>query len=249
MNHGLRFCESYEDFLKRIFSFEKAEFTFGTEKFESSGSVMAKVNEDGSFRRFIGDTVVFDLEPEQKRTINEQYIKPLYRVAPECFAEKFHESTLHVTLHDLSATGSNDYEVLQKMFETEVQLAKKLKKMPIKVQKIEMVTTCVFNMVNTSLVLGLVPKTHEDFEKLMEMYCFVDGIHQLPYPLTPHITLAYYGRNVLDGEKMRGIEQVVNTLNRESLNITLSTVRLYYQKFIDMNTFFNIMSFCDVRAF
>jgi len=243
MNQESRPRESYEDFLERIFSFENPNFTFGLEKFEPSGSVVAKVDADGKFSRFVGDTVVFDLEPLQKRFIQTRYIEPLYRVAPECFAEKFHESTLHMTLHDLNSSEYDDYEVLKKMFETEVELAKRLQDVASTPDSIHMVTTCVFNMVNTSLVLGLIPKSDADYHKLMKLYYLVDEVCQLPYPLTPHITLAYYNRYGFEGEKLRAIERTVNEMNGRNHEIVLSTSRLYYQKFVSMNEFFNIMPF------
>ena len=238
-----RCCESYDDFLRRIFSFQNPNFTFGVGRFEPSGSVPYKVNADGTFSSFIGDTVVFDLEQSQKHFIKTHYIEPLYSVSWNCFAEKFYESTLHMTLHDLNSSQYNDFAVMQKMFETEVELARRLRDVAHKPDDIHMVTTCVFNMVNTSLVLGLKPKTEEDYGKLMKLYYLVDEVCQLPYPLTPHITLAYYNRYGFEGEQLGEIERVVNEMNRDSFEITLSTGKLYYQKFLNMNEFFNIMPF------
>lgn len=236
-------CESYDAFLNRIFSFEKQDFSFGVERVEPSASVKDKVNEDRTFRYFIGDTVVFDLEDSQKSFIQNHYVEPLYRVAEDCLAEKFNERTLHMTLHDLNSSAQNDSRVMQRMFETEVALAQRLHEANIRAERINMVTTCVFNMVNTSLVLGLKPKTKEDYEKLMKLYWFVEDVLQLPYPLTPHITLAYYRRNGFEGMQLQDIERVINELNRETFEITLSTDRLYYQKFVNMNEFVNIMPF------
>jgi len=235
--------ESYDNFLGRIFSFEKPDFSFGVAKFNPSGSVSKKVNEDGTFRRFIGDTVVFDLEHSQKQLIKTFYIDPLYDVAGGCFAEKFHETTIHMTLHDLNSSEYDDYDVLKKMFETEVELVKRIRDVACAPDSIKMVTTCVFNMVNTSMVIGLVPKTQEDYHKLMKLYNVVDDICQLPYPLTPHITLAYYNRNGFEGELLTEIERIVNKMNDVSHEIVLSTSRLYYQKFVNMNTFFNVIPF------
>jgi len=234
---------SFKNFLDRIFSFEHSDFSFWGEKFIPSASVPKKVNEDGSFKRFIGDTVVFDLDDSQKRFIKTHFVDPLYNVAGDCFAEKFHESTLHMTLHDLNSSEYDDYEVLKKMFETEVELAKRLQDVASTPDSIHMVTTCVFNMVNTSLVLGLIPKSDADYHKLMKLYYLVDEVCQLPYPLTPHITLAYYNRYGFEGEKLRAIERTVNEMNGRNHEIVLSTSRLYYQKFVSMNEFFNIMPF------
>jgi len=235
--------ESFRGFLDRIFSFEHGNFSFYGDKFTPSASVPKKVNEDGSFSRFIGGTVVFDLEESEKQLIKTKFVDPLYRVAGDCFAEKFHESTLHMTLHDLNSSEYEDYEFLKKMFETEVELSKRLQELASAPDSIHMVTTCVFNMVNTSLVLGLIPRCDEDYHKLMKLYYLVDEVCKLPYPLTPHITLAYYGRNGFEGEQLRAIERTVKEMNNGNHEIILSTSRLYYQKFTNMNQFFNIMPF------
>jgi len=240
---NLKQHESYNDFLERIFSFENPNFSFGVEKFNPSGSVFKKVNEDGTFRRFIGDTVVFDLEQSQKQLIKTDYIDPLYSVSGDCFAEMFNESTLHMTLHDLNSSEYDDYDVLKNMFDTEVELAKILRNVTTLPDRIDMVTTCVFNMVNTSLVIGLKPKTPKAYYELMTLYQVVDEIYQLPYPFTPHITLAYYRRNGFEGKQLEEIERVVNEMNCKRHEITLFPSRLYYQKFVNMNEFFSIIPF------
>lgn len=239
----MSYCESYEAFKKRIFSFQKQDFSFGAKHLDPSSSVKDKVNEDRTFRHFIGDTVVFDLDDSQKNFVQNHYVEPLYRLAGDCFAEKFKEHTLHMTLHDLNSSAQADIAVMQKMFETEVILAQRLREAEFNPECINMITTCVFNMVNTSLVLGLRPKTEDDYNKLMKLYYFVEDICCLPYPLTPHITLAYYNQNGFAGAKLQEIERVVNDLNNNNFEIILSTDRLYYQRFINMNTFFNIMRF------
>lgn len=235
--------ESYEEFSRRIFSFQKSDFSFGVDRFVSSGSVKNKVGFDGKFNRFIGDTVVFDLDDSQKKFIYEYYVNPLYWVAPDCLAEQLKESTFHMTLHDLNASTQDDFMVMKRMFETEISLARVIDESEIKSEKIDMATTCVFNMVNTSLVLGLKPKTYKDYYKLMSLYQLVEGIYQLPYPFTPHITLAYYCRDGFEGKQLEILQNTVNELNCESFDITLSTDRLYYQKFISMNDYFNVMRF------
>lgn len=237
--------EGFENFLQRIYSFERPEFKFGVDHFVPNSSVQNKVEDDRSFSHFIGDTVVFNLDQTQKKIVFEKYIEPLYRVAPQCFAEKLREQTLHMTLHDLNATRlyGVDRDVMCSMFNTEVEIYRLIKWLKTEPQTINMVTTCAFNMVNTSIVLGLRPKTEEDYEKLMHFYCYIDTIKSLPYPLTPHITLAYFNRDSFDGEEMRKIEEVINQVNREYLEFPLSTERLFYQKFTSMNEYFDILPF------
>lgn len=239
----MSYYEDYATFQKRIFSIEKPEFSFGMETLVPSGSVRDKVDEDGKFRFFVGDTVVFDLEGSQKKLINHQYIAPLYKVASRCFAEKLREKTFHMTLHDLNASTCADAEVMRRMFATELLLAKKLAENESRDEEICMETTCVFNMVNTSLVLGLKPKSQLDYDKLMSLYMFVEDVHQLSYQFTPHITLAYFRNNNLAHSELTEIERVVNDLNTMHFDITISTSRLYYQRFVSMDKFFNIMPF------
>ena len=101
-------------------------------------------------------------------------------------------------------------------------------------------TKFIFNMVNTSLVLGLYPVNEEEYAKLMVLYDSIDKIKSLPYPFTPHITLAYYNRFGFSENSKRKLETVVNSLNKESFLIELNTDNLYYQKFTNMNNYINI---------
>lgn len=237
------FCdyESYEKFLERIFSFQRSDFKFGFDKLYPSASVKSKVNENGEFNRFVGDTVVFNLDDAQKRFIKDYYISPLHRVGSDYFAEKLDESMLHMTLHDLNASDREDEKFMADMLETEILLYKIISDIGIKSESIEMETTCVFNMVNTSLVLGMKPKSEEDYHKLMGIYQMVESVLKLPYSFTPHITLAYYNRNGIEGVQLQRLERTINELNREKFDIVLSTDKLYYQKFINMNGYYNIM--------
>lgn len=236
------YAETYDKFLERIFSFQKREFAFGVERLNPSFSVERKVGIDGKFNKFCGDTVVFELDGSQKHFIKEYYIEPLYQVASDAFAEKLSEHTLHMTLHDLNASDMVEF-IPERIFYDEIALTNMMREFYLGSHEIKMETTCVFNMVNTSMVLGLKPKTWDDYNKLMRLYQLIENVHSLPYPFTPHITLAYYNRVGFEGEKLRRIEQMVNELNRETFDITLSTDRLYYQKFTSMNEYFNIMNF------
>ena len=237
--------EGFENFLQRIYSFEKPDFKFGVDVFCPNGSITNKVESNGAFSLFVGDTVVFNLDQTQKKVVFEKYIEPLYKVAPYCFAEKLREQTLHMTLHDLNATRlfGCDHDTMCSMFSTEIEIYRLIEWLKTEPQTINMVTTCAFNMVNTSMVLGLRPKTEEDYEKLMHCYCYIERIKSLPYLFTPHITLAYFNRYSFDSYEIRRIEEVINHVNQDSLEIPLSTESLFYQKFTGMNTYFDILPF------
>lgn len=144
-----------------------------------------------------------------------------------------------MTLHDLS-NSPNLQEVAAEVFENELKVIERLDK--VNVQKIKMKSTYFFNMVNTSLVLGLCPMNEAEYAKLMELYGLFDGVKQLDYPLTPHITLAYYSVNGFDMKAVQKLEALVNELNTTDMEIELDIKQLYYQKFISMNEYINVVN-------
>lgn len=227
--------EHYQDFLNRIDAFEKPELQLGDGDFRVSPSVAAKVCEDNSFRAFYGDTVVFDLSGSEKAAI-QSYVDALYRAVPECFCERLIEATFHLTLHDLSNSP-----VLQDIAEQRIANEQKLKALlseqPVQHQTIQMRSKAVFNMVNTSLVMGFCPVSEQEYRKLMRLYERINAVKELPYPLTPHITLAYYNSAGFGQAAAGRLAQTVNRLNSEGLEITLDTSRLQYQHFQSMNDY------------
>lgn len=98
-------------------------------------------------------------------------------------------------------------------------------------------------MVNTSIVLGLYPADEIEYKKMMKLYQLVDDIKNLPYPLTPHITLAYYNRNGFSKDLVSRLENTVNKLNENIFEIELSTEKLVYQKFTSMNDYKSVFDF------
>lgn len=236
--------ESYHAFLERIFSFEKPDIDLATAAsetpvFKVNSSVAQKVANDNTFKGFYGDTVVFDLEDTTKARL-ANYVTQLYSNASECFCERLHNSTFHMTLHDLSngpvlQNISGEMEVnerhLRQIFET------------MSPQTIRMKSTYLFNMVNTSLVLGLCPVDEKEYHKLMELYYIIDAVKTLPYPLTPHITLAYYNLNGFDAnaaEKLAKIVRTINIAEYDPFEIVLDTNCLCYQHFTSMNDYKDI---------
>ena len=232
--------ESYREFLNRINSFQKPELELGVGDFEVNSSLKKKVQADNSFATFYGDTVVFDLDDKTKEFLADCTDK-LYTVVPNCFCEKLVSNTFHMTLHDLSNSPVLS-DVAEDVFKNEIALAKKVKAQPIATQTIEMESTCIFNMVNTSLVMGLKPVNENEYKKLMGLYNCVDSIRGLPYPLTPHITLAYYNRNGFSYDEKLKLENVVNQMNKYHIKVKLNTENLFYQKFMSMNDYISVMN-------
>ena len=230
--------EKYQEFLDRIGRFQLPDMDLGKSYFKGKPSLAYKIDENNRLKDFFGDTVVFELDQDTKKTIGG-LIDEIYEAAPECFAERLENATLHMTLHDLSNSA--------RLSQVAREMEKNLEEMKKRAESfgncaIRMRTSVIFNMVNTSLVIGLVPICEGEFDKLMKLYGIVDEVKRAEYPLTPHVTLGYYNVHGFDEESARALEEIVGRLNRmEPMNITLDTDRLYYQRFTGMNRYENIV--------
>lgn len=233
--------ENYRDFIKRI-SYQKAELQIGKSHFDPDERVYEKVNRSNGFKPFYGDTVVFDLDRRTKAKI-AGIIDRLYEIAPECFCEKIKEETIHMTLHDLSASDKLE-NVASEAFDNEVKLLRVLKDNPQKPVTIKMKTNFIINMVSTSLVLALVPENEAEWNKLQQLYDLINQVKVCPYPfLTPHITLAYFNYNGFDASSADKLKAKVYELNQNRFDVTLQTNKLYYQKFVSMNDYYSVFPF------
>ncbi len=239
--------ETYQEFLNRISEFEKPEFGIGEQDFKPSEGVLQKVGLDNCFSPFAGDTVVFKIFKKDRDKIDE-YIDKLYSKAPECFCERLYANTIHMTLHDL--TTLHDCPSFSSAESFVDQLDNNLSKlMELKSQKafevpgissgIRMRTNFMINMVNTSIVLCLIPDTAEDYKKLISLYSIIDdNVLKLPYPFTPHVTLAYYNRNGFNSYSVDKLKALVTNLNtNDNFTIYLDPMNLVYQRFSSMNCF------------
>ena len=234
--------ETYQDFLTRINSFEKQCWSFAPGDFTANLSLTKKVHPDNSFRPFYGDTVVFDLDDTTKERLLK-WLDKLYAEAPECFCERLYADTFHMTLHDLCNSETLE-EVAAELFANEQKVREKCTEMTVPAS-IKMKSKYIFNMVNTSLVLGLYPADEAEYKKLMELYYMFDDVKRLDYPLTPHITLAYYNVHGFSNTSAKKLEELVCQLNfaelENEMEIVLEAKDLYYQHFDSMNHYTNVL--------
>ena len=175
--------ETYKDFLERI-SYQYPELLLEEGDFKPDKRVYEKVNPDNRFKPFFGDTVVFELDSSTKERVIQQ-IKKLYDAVPVCFSEQINTDTFHMTLHDLSASDKLE-KVAAEVFKNEVELLRLVKEKPQQPKTIKMKSNYIINMVNTSLVLALVPENETEWIKLQALYDLVNEVRVCPYPfLTP----------------------------------------------------------------
>ena len=233
--------ETYREFLDRINSFEKKKIDYGNKFFKGNPSISQKVGKDNVFSNFYGDTIVFALDDSVKVKLAE-YVELLYYSAPECFCERLVPHTFHVTLHDLS-NAPVLRDVADELFENELKVIEKMREIQKqKNEKIKMKSKCIFNMVDTSLVLGLYPADEGEYRRLMDLYFLFDSVQKLSYPFTPHITLAYYNVDGFDLHAAGKLEEAVNMLNKNEMEIELDVNHLCYQKFRSMNDYIDIIN-------
>lgn len=231
--------ETYRDFLDRINSFEKKHMSFGNGDFKGNPSIANKVDGNNSFANYYGDTVVFALDDGTKEKLGV-YVDTLYHAAPECFCEKLLPNTFHVTLHDLSNSAVL-HEVSEELFRNELAVIDRIGEIQkLKPLRIRMKSNYIFNMVNTSLVLGLYPADEKNYNEIMELYTVFDGVKKLGYPFTPHMTLAYYNVNGFSARSAAVLAETVNRLNDE-IELQINLEHLFYQKFSSMNDYTDVV--------
>lgn len=191
-----------------------------------------KVDPAGRFRPFYGDTVIFDLTDEDKEWLSGLQ-RMLYTACGALLAEPLDPESFHITLHDLHS-GTDADVVADAISRSREGVKSLLTSLPGN-WAVSVRPTAVFSMVATSVVLGFEPVSEEDCAALMGLYGAIEQVVPVGYPLTPHVTLAYY-RPIAGGEDMlcllrKALAEVQGSMTPRTL--TLSQPR--YCAFTDMN--------------
>ena len=201
--------------------------------FSTNPNLRKKVDEAGKLLPFAGNTTVFLLDDGTKETLHRLQ-ESLYLAAPDMLAQPLQMSTFHMTLHDL-ANGTPDQPGLADYMAYTREKAKEILPRWKDFPPLRMNGTWLFNMVSTSIVLGLVPADEDSWRRLDEMYTALESVVNLGYALTPHITMAYFRPGTYSQERVR---QLSAALRPVDLEITLRIEDLVLQNFTDMNHYF-----------
>lgn len=200
--------------------------------FVTNPNLPQKVDEDGHFLPFRGNTTVFlleDGEKEQLAALQEE----LYAAVPEMLSARLETETFHMTLHDLVNGGAATEENMARAERETREILPRFSNG----ETIQMRGTWMFNMVNTSIVLGLEPVTEQGAKRLSAMYRSLESVVPLGYALTPHITLAYFRPGVYGPEQLAKLRQV---LKPAPVSVTLDMGNLVLQNFEDMNHYITL---------
>lgn len=198
--------------------------------FSTHPDLVQKVDGTGCFLPFYGNTVVFLLEEQTQQQL-EELRQTLYTAAGEILAEPLSANTFHMTLHDL-ANGRPNQPGLEKWMQQTKEKAQQILNGFTSFQPLEMKGTWLFNMVNTSIVLGLSPADVETSRQLTQMYAALEQVRPLGYALTPHITIAYFRPGRYPQAYVRRLNAALHPVE---ITIRLHGERLMLQSFQDMN--------------
>ena len=196
--------------------------------------LVEKVAPDGTLRPFFGNTMIFDLPQDVQLQIARMQ-QLLHHSCGFMLAEPLAPSTLHMTLHDL-LNGVDEAALAESVRQTGTQAKAILAELRQAAQPpIRLTSTLAFNMTNGSVALGFAPDTEADCAAIMGMHARFQDVVALNYPLTPHVTLAYYKPGVYDTAALAEALRAVNAL--EKVCITVDAHCLHYYQFTDMNTY------------
>lgn len=198
--------------------------------FETGRGLALKADRQRNLLPFYGNTVIFELEEEARRAL-EVLREELYRKAGWMFSQRLGQETFHMTLHDLVNGKEPDEGLRAEMGEAE-RGAKALLEQWKDRPDLHMRATWMFNMVNTSVVLGLEPEDEESRIALEEMYIALEKVVPLNRKLTPHITLAYYCPNQYFQYEVGFLRQALRPVE---LKFRLKMKDLQFRNFTDMN--------------
>lgn len=204
--------------------------------FTTNPNLHKKVDDEGNLLPFVGNTVVFLLDDDTKEQLR-QLQEELYRAAPDMLAKPLQMSTFHMTLHDL-ANGTPDQPGLSDYMNYTQERASQILPNWKADDPLRMKTTWLFNMVNTSIVLGLAPADEDSWHRLDAMYTALEDVVHLGYALTPHITMGYFLPGTYSQEQ---IQRLSSALRKVDLEITLDMKNLVFQEFSDMNHYETVL--------
>lgn len=180
--------ESLQAMTARVNSFELNSVPAETPFFVSDSAREKFEAITGEPRPFYGSTIIYDLDEEAKLWIDGLATR-LHDELGEGLAQPLPRESFHLTLHDLRAHPQ--LSAMSDVLFWDSRQVPALLEQARSVGPISMTVNAVFNLMNTSAVIGLLPTTADDCERVLAARATFDSC--VPSgAFTPHITLAYY---------------------------------------------------------
>ena len=199
--------------------------------------LVEKVAPDSTLLPFFGNTMIFDLPQDLQLTIARMQLL-LHHRCGFMLAQPLAPATLHMTLHDL--LNGVDAAALAEPVRRTGEAAKAILHRQRAAQQppIRLTSTLAFNMVNGSVALGFAPDAEADCAALMSMHRDYQSVVALDYPLTPHVTLAYFRPGSYAPEAVTALAEALAAINAlPRVHIAVDAGCLHYYTFEDMNTY------------
>ena len=148
-------------------------------------------------------------------------------------AERLRDESFHMTLHGLE-DGVPGTPGLAERMSAAAALARPILARHRQGPALRMRATRLFNMLHTSVVLGLAPADGDSYARLDAMYLELEEVKRLGYALTPHITMAYYRPGRYSAAQAA---RLASALRPVELELSLAMEDLVLQDFTDMNRY------------
>lgn len=201
---------------------------------QTAENLLLKVAATGSMEPFIGNTVVFPL-PEQTKQEISLIQRRLYQLCAPALAEPLEPAAFHMTLHDL-LSGKPTQELMDHIDCMKDSALNYIRRISDRGEIVHLHSTALFNMVNTSMVLGFEPMDEESCRRLMTDYDLLQEVVCLDYPFTPHVTVAYFQPGTIKPEMVEKLRSVVDEVKaQKKIEMEISEKAVEYQLFSDMN--------------
>ena len=199
--------------------------------------LVEKVAPDSTLLPFFGNTMIFDLPQDVQLTIARMQLL-LHHRCGFMLAQPLAPATLHMTLHDL-LNGVDAAALMEPVRRTgEATKAILHRQRAAQQPPIRLTSTLAFNMVNGSVALGFAPDAEADCAALMAMHADYQSVVALDYPLTPHVTLAYFRPGSYAPEAVTALAEALAAINAlPRVHIAVDAGCLHYYTFEDMNTY------------
>ncbi|SHF34565.1 hypothetical protein SAMN02745164_02278 [Marinitoga hydrogenitolerans DSM 16785] len=230
------YYKEYIKLLKDINANSKKNLLNGD--WENNEGIYKKVDKNGYYIPFSGNTVLIFLNYEERNKLQEIQ-KKLYSKIGYLLAEPLKPETFHITIHDLcNPFNSEDINLCMK--ETE----EKIKNIFINdFTHLKPISIC-FNSIglfhgNSAIGVEFMPSSKKDFTYLMYIYNKIDSLFPLNATLIPHVTLGYYKPIYYSKEDRKKILETISNIKFD-INIKLDLSKLTLQKFNNMNEYLEI---------
>ncbi len=211
-----------------------------------------KVDEDGKYRGFYGDTTVFQLDEETITRIKTAQDFVHERI-PELLARRLDPNFFHITLHDLN-NENDDFSSMVDLRKRVRETSKKAEKIFRKINEYitdnpeerfaEVESLGITSGGFVALMMVFLPSTEKDYRIIMNLYDLFDEIVYLKNFLRIHLTLNYFNTKKFDSDEIWKAMEVAKNF-KKTFRLKLDLRHLAYQTFTDMNSYETIFSVKD----